>query len=212
MIEGAIASHRRFFETLDKLEEGNPRSPSRLAGWSVGHVLTHIARNADSFVRIMEAAGRGESVEQYPGGRTQRAEDIEAGAGRSSGELVEDVKSATLALQAAWEDASPEAWAGHGLAGGRPWPCLELPFHRWREVEVHHVDLGLGYEPADWPEGYVERELPRALSAVPGRMQDPVQRRVLLAWLLDRGTLPEELDLDSWGSARRRYFAGSPKR
>ena len=47
---------------------------------------------------------------------------------------------------------------------GRPQPgastaarsrSADLPFLRWREVEVHRVDLGLGYEPADWPAEYV---------------------------------------------------------
>ncbi|MET0910545.1 MAG: maleylpyruvate isomerase N-terminal domain-containing protein, partial [Ilumatobacteraceae bacterium] len=42
--------------------------PSLLPGWTRGHVLTHIARNADSFVRLLEAAGRGEVVTQYAGG------------------------------------------------------------------------------------------------------------------------------------------------
>ena len=35
----------------------------------------------------------------------------------------------------------------------------DLAFARWREVEVHRVDLGLGYEPEDWPAEYVRLEL-----------------------------------------------------
>ena len=56
--------------------------PSLLPGWSRGHLLTHIARNADSFVRVLEAARRGEAVTQYEGGGAGRNADIEAGASR----------------------------------------------------------------------------------------------------------------------------------
>ncbi len=38
---------------------GDPTLPSLLPGWTRGHVLTHIARNADSFVRVLEAARSG---------------------------------------------------------------------------------------------------------------------------------------------------------
>ena len=110
---------------------------------------------------MLLAAERGESVEQYPGGADQRAADIEAGAGRPRDALVTDVGQSAIDLEAVWETTSAAGWAGHGLRRGRQWPCVELPFHRWREVEVHHVDLGLGYEATDWPEEYVARELPR---------------------------------------------------
>ena len=49
------------------------RAPSRLEGWTVGHVLTHLARNADSHTRMLDAAWHGEAVEQYAGGRQERA-------------------------------------------------------------------------------------------------------------------------------------------
>jgi maleylpyruvate isomerase len=34
-----------------------------------------------------------------------------------------------------------------------------VPFRRWVEVELHHVDLGIGYELEDLPEEFVEREI-----------------------------------------------------
>ena len=58
----------------------DPALPSLLPEWTRGHVLTHIARNADSFVRVLEAARRGEVVTQYEGGVAGRNADIEAGA------------------------------------------------------------------------------------------------------------------------------------
>ena len=60
----------------------SPSVPSLLPGWTRGHVLTHIARNADSFVRVLEAARQGEVVTQYEGGVAGRNAAIEAGATR----------------------------------------------------------------------------------------------------------------------------------
>ena len=41
-------------------------------------------------------------------------------------------------------------------------PAAEVPFRRWREVLVHHTDLGDdGYTPEQWPAEYVREELER---------------------------------------------------
>jgi maleylpyruvate isomerase len=78
------------------------------------------------------------------------------------------------------------------MGNGELCPCAEMPFRRWREVEIHRVDLGLGAEPVDWPEAYVELELPRALAQVPGRLSS-ADRATLLAWLVGRTHVPPEL-------------------
>lgn len=175
-IERCRAAHRRLFTTLDGIGDDLARRPSRLPGWTVGHVLTHLARNAESHVRILEAAARDQAVEQYAGGHEQRAADIEAGAGRPAAALAADVRDTTLVLEATWESVPPETWDRAGLARGEPWPCRLLPFHRWREIEVHHVDLGLGYDVTDWPAAYVARELPAAVATIPDRLPDPATR------------------------------------
>lgn len=202
---GSAAAHQRLFTTLDRLDDGGCRRPSRLPGWTIGHVLTHLARNADSHVRMLEGAGRGEALEQYPGGYDQRAADIEAGAGRPAAALAHDVRSSAARLELTWARTGPRAWAGHGLARGRRWACRDLPFHRWREVELHHVDLGLGYEPTHWPEEYVARELPIALAALPERLP-AAARAPFLAWLMGRTAEPGPLALDEWQSRPERYF------
>ena len=92
--EHVRTSHVRLAGTLARLDDASARRPSLLPGWTVGHVLTHLARNADSHVRLVQAALRGEVGDQYPGGNPQREADIEAGAGRPAAELVEDVLAA----------------------------------------------------------------------------------------------------------------------
>ena len=38
---------------------------------------------------------------------------------------------------------------------------FDLVFRRWRETEIHHADLGLGYEFSDWPADFVRIDLAR---------------------------------------------------
>ena len=198
-IAGASAAHARLLANLADLTDEQVARPSLLPGWSVGHVLTHLARNADSHVRMLGGAAGGRTVEQYQGGRPARASAIEEGAARSAAELVDDVRASAGRLERLWASVPDPAWAGHALgADGDRRPCVLLPFHRWREVEVHQVDLGRGPSWDHWPDDYVARELPRALATLPGRLHDPVARRRLTAWLLDRAPGPGELVVGGW--------------
>ncbi|MEA2932537.1 MAG: maleylpyruvate isomerase [Actinomycetota bacterium] len=198
-IAGASVAHARLLVNLADLADEQVSQPSLLPGWSVGHVLTHLARNADSHVRMLEGAAGGRVVEQYEGGRRARAAAIEAGAARTAVELVADVRTSAERLERLWASVPDRAWDGHARgADGDSRPCVLLAFHRWREVEVHQVDLGLGPSWDDWPDEYVARELPRALATLPGRLRDPAARRRLTAWLLDRAPGPGELVVRGW--------------
>ena len=42
-LAGCRASHRRLDEAIAGLTDEQARQPSRLPGWTVGHVLTHLA-------------------------------------------------------------------------------------------------------------------------------------------------------------------------
>ena len=172
--------------------------PSRLPGWTVGHVLTHLARNADSMTRALAAAERGETVERYVGGADGRAAEIDAGAARPVAEQVADVHATDRRLDAAL--AAHTRWDGHTIEPtGRTISVSELVRLRWREVEVHRADLGLGYGPSDWPDEYVRTELvglemqwkarrPMGLAALPpAALAVPDHDR--LAWLLGRAEI-----------------------
>jgi maleylpyruvate isomerase len=197
-------SHIRLRRTLAGMAADDAHRPSLLPTWTVGHVLTHLARNADSFVRLLEAAAQGEVADQYAGGNDQRAADIEAGAGRPVPELVDDVVTAAARLERTWDATTEDVWrTGRGRVVSGVWPLAELPFRRWREVEIHHVDLGLGYGPGDWPEDYVEAELARALPYLAARLPAgatvdvaTLDRRRLLAWIVGRG---DDADLPALG-------------
>ena len=81
---GAARAHGAVVATLQSLTDEQVGQRSLLPGWTVGHVATHIARNAEGHLRMFDAAMLGQIAEMYPGGREQRTADIEAGAGRSA--------------------------------------------------------------------------------------------------------------------------------
>ncbi len=186
-IEGCARSHAVLLEAVGGLTDDEARRPSLLPDWTVGHVLTHLARNADSVVHRLEGAARGEVLDQYVGGAAGRADAIEAGATRSAAELLADLRSSAAAV----DDLLPRLPA---VTWGRPTrtvsgleqPAAQVVSTRWREVELHHVDLGLGYLPDRWPPDLVSACLPALLGGLPGRT-DP---GTLLAWLVGRGPAP----------------------
>jgi hypothetical protein len=61
-------------------------------------------------------------------------------------------------LHNAFEALPDEAWDNVGVAATKR-TMRELPWVRWREVEVHHVDLGREYEASDWPVPFVQGAL-----------------------------------------------------
>lgn len=162
-VELGVASHRRLDERLAaNVEQRTLRAdaPTRLPGWTVGHLLTHLARNADSHRRMIEGADRGEVLAQYEGGAGGRNEAIEAGAHRSIEELVGDVSTASAALEGAWEATSWEG-AGRRTLAGAATPIDQLPFLRVREVQLHLVDLDIGAEFTDLDPLYVRLDVDR---------------------------------------------------
>lgn len=188
-IRACAASHARLLSASRGLTDAEARRPSLLPGWSVGHVLTHLARNADSVVRRLAGAVEGLLLTQYEGGAAGRAAAIEEGAGRPAAELTADLRTACAAVDDLLARVPDEVWGREVLAGSGPRRIStpRLVFTRWREVEIHHVDLGLGYRPEDWPPTLVQRMLAELLPELPERA-DPA---ALMAWALGRAAAPE---------------------
>jgi maleylpyruvate isomerase len=192
------AAHARLMATMADVTDEQVRSPSRLPGWTIGHVLTHLARNADGHSRRLDGALRGEDVPRYPGGSAQRSSEIDAGARRSVAGIIADLATSQDRLDLVWERSTAANWPHPELRGDDHWPTTASPARRLREVEMHHVDLGLGYEPFDWPDDYVAWELPRLLATVPSRLQRSKDARALVVWLSGRGPVPAVVQLDPW--------------
>lgn len=178
-IDGVVAEHRRIEATLDALGDDDARRPSALPDWTVAHVATHIARNADSQTTMVTAAHEGRVSAQYPGGIDQRNGDIAAGAERSLVEVRADLAGAHARLEQAWADTDDATWStGYGVGFGGPLSLADWVFLRWREAAIHAIDLGLGDVGgptwADLHPTYVDTEWERTVLRLPERLPDGV--------------------------------------
>lgn len=202
LIVGIRRSQRELLTQLHDLDDAAAAAPSLLPGWSRGHVLTHIARNAEAVGRLAGGACRDEQVDMYPGGPDARATAIEAGAARPAAELVADVAATGAVVLAALESVPHEAWS-RTIRWRRPLSAAELPRLRWGEVEIHRVDLGLGYRPSDWPREFVSTMLEAELSVLAARVPTVTPPALpdadLLAWVLGRAPADSGLpSLPAW--------------
>ena len=184
------ASHARLVADVANMSENNAREPSRLPNWSRAHLITHLARNADSFSWLVDGARLGERRQQYPE-VGMRDRDIAAGSTRSKSELYEDLALALEGLEVAWSKLGDDQWTIVQDGSSGELEMSEIVFRRLREVEIHHVDLDVGYSASDWPALYVEGELRRQLERLPGR----AEHTSLVAWLVGRSDVPE---FDPW--------------
>lgn len=150
------AATEQLLRTAESLDEGSVGKASRLPGWTVGHVLTHVARNADAYTNLLTWARTGVETPAYPS-PAARAEGIEAGAGRPLREQIEDIRTAHERFADAAAAMPAESWTFHLPSTGQS--AAAVPWARLREVEVHHVDIGAAYSPADWPDAFALRLL-----------------------------------------------------
>lgn len=149
----------RLLALLDQLHDDDVLKPSRLPGWTRGHVLTHLARNADGMVNLVTWAVTGKETPMYAS-REQRDADIDAGAPRPAAAIRADVSASAERLDAAILQLTDEAQNRVvRLGSGAPLPASQIPYGRLREIEIHSVDLGLGYTPAAWAPEFTERTL-----------------------------------------------------
>jgi maleylpyruvate isomerase len=155
----------RLRQTAAGFSDQQAREPSRLPGWSRGHLLTHLARNADGLRNLLIWARTGVVTPQYADS-SQRESDIEAGAGRTIAELLADLDISAAALAAEARSLRPADWAAE-VSGihGAPHPAWFTLQRRLTEVEIHHVDLGAGYGPQDWPLPFTTALLPGVAAA-----------------------------------------------
>ncbi|MER6122155.1 maleylpyruvate isomerase family mycothiol-dependent enzyme [Streptomyces sp. NPDC001795] len=135
---------RRLEQAVDALPAGAVAEPSALPGWTRGHVLTHLARNADALVNLLNWAATGIRTAMYAS-PDQRGADIEAGAGRPLAEQRADLRESAERFAKTAGSLSGDAWSALVTsAQGREIPASEVPWLRVREVWIHLVDLRVG--------------------------------------------------------------------
>ena len=127
LVEMVVAS-TRYLGALSDLTDDDMRAPSLLPGWTRGHVVTHLARNADAFCNLLHWAETGEEHYMYES-RERRDADIEAGAGRSAHDLrVDAAASSGRLMQAINElDVRHEDTLVSRGPGDASFPAREVP-------------------------------------------------------------------------------------
>ncbi|MEU2776912.1 maleylpyruvate isomerase family mycothiol-dependent enzyme [Streptomyces sp. NPDC007162] len=141
----------RLLSAVAALDNAAVARPSRLPGWTVGHVLAHLARNADALGNVLDGRPMYASAEA-------RDSDIERDAPRPLDVQLEDLRASHAAFRARADE--PADWTRTvELRNGVTDTAARVPFRRWGEVELHHVDLGTGYELEDLPDEFTEREI-----------------------------------------------------
>ncbi|MEU8888316.1 maleylpyruvate isomerase family mycothiol-dependent enzyme [Streptomyces sp. NPDC048442] len=144
------AATDRLLASAAKLDNAAVAEPSRLPGWSRGHVLAHLARNADALLNVL--AGR-----PMYGSAEARDADIARDAPRPLGVQLDDVRTMAERFRQATEERAD--WGRTvELRNGVTDSASRVPFRRLIEVELHHVDLGIGYELEDLSEEFTGRE------------------------------------------------------
>ncbi len=200
-LDAVRSAQERLLEDARQLSESGMREESLLPGWTRGHVLTHLARNADAQNRLILGLKQGRTTPLYPGGQEARAAAIEEGAGRPVNLMLADLEfsgNRVLAAMAALTDTE----LVETVAWRRPVTASFLPHLRWRELEIHHLDLNLGYTINDWPTEFVDAclatELPLLADRAPNIERPKVPDSELLAWLIGRPSDPTLPQLSAW--------------
>ncbi len=159
----------RLLDTAGMLDDAALGGASLCAGWTRGHVLTHLARNADSLVNLLIWAHTGIETPQYASTFVRDA-DIAEGAPRPLAEQVDDLTAAARRFHGLAQTLDAAAWAATVRnRRGDDVSASFVPWMRLREVEIHHVDLAAGYTHKDWPDTFVDRLLPEVATDFAGK-------------------------------------------
>lgn len=145
-----LAAVRRVGTTLheivDAMDDTTMHGPSRLAGWTRGHVVTHLARNADGLVNLLSWARTGIEHPMYAS-TADREADIEEGACRLAQVQREDLRAADQRFLVAADGLGADDWSAK-VADRRGWAVVAslVPWARLTEIVVHLVDLDAGVD------------------------------------------------------------------
>ncbi|WP_043263859.1 maleylpyruvate isomerase family mycothiol-dependent enzyme [Streptomyces sp. CT34] len=149
----------RLLISLGKLDDAAIGEPSLLPGWTRGHVLAHLARNADALVNLLTWARTDVRTPMYASAAA-RDGDIERDADRPLAAHLEDLRESAARFAAAAQ-ALPEDRRAFRveMRNGVVERADRLALRRLAEVELHHVDLGVGYAVEQLPPAFLDSEL-----------------------------------------------------
>jgi maleylpyruvate isomerase len=190
---GDGAAHLRGLMT--RMADAAFAAPSLLPGWSRAHVLTHVARNADAMINLLEWARTGVPTPAYASGE-QRDREIETGAGRDPAAIREDVLASSNRLAVAVRGMPEAAWSVRVGGAQHAIPASDVPWMRAREMWIHAVDLDVGASLSDAPGPMLVALLSDAADTMGASPQCPPLRLVAgdinRDWAVGRGAAGDE--------------------
>jgi maleylpyruvate isomerase len=147
----------RLVRSVDRLSGDDWSAPSGLPGWTRAHVVAHLALNAEALGGVLRGEVEGSPVPMYES-QDARDDDIEELSGADHAALRERLLAGTAEFPEAVQAVPPDRWEGRfeRTRGGPTLPLRAVPLMRVREIEIHHVDLDVGYSPDDWPRQFAE--------------------------------------------------------
>ncbi len=131
-------STARLLETVRTFDGAGLAAPTLCPGWTRGHIVTHLARNAAGYVNLFTWA------------------------------LADLVATHEAFLAAVDEMPPSAWAVEVRLGSGTVVPAAKVVWSRLSEIEIHHVDLCAGYGPPDWPPGFAQRLLLHELTVPEG--------------------------------------------
>lgn len=156
--------------TAGELTDEDLRRPSLCDGWTRGHVLTHIARNADGLTNLLNTAATGEVTPMYESVAKRNA-DVEAGSSRDAATQLADLRESAARFAEAYAAAAQaDRWSTpvYRLPDAEPYPAFKVPGKRLTELLIHHVDLDADFTPAHWPDEFTDECFAETLSRFEG--------------------------------------------
>jgi maleylpyruvate isomerase len=144
-------------QTVDGLTDSQWGEPSLLPGWTRAHVIAHLTLNAEGMVGAVEGQRQGKPVPMYVSD-ARRDSDINELAVVDPDEVRERFFASTSSLRDHLEGLTPQLAARvvERTPGGPTFAVDEMVTMRWREVEIHHADLGAGFTQRDWSDEFAD--------------------------------------------------------
>lgn len=196
----------RLLTTVDALAPEQVKADSLLPGWSRGHLLTHLAGNAEGLTRLILGAATGHALAMYAS-LDNRNGDIETGALREPSVIVAHLHLATATLDAAVSSISD--WTApvvfSTVSGPTEKPLTEVLSMRLREVAIHHVDLGAGHDFESEDEEVLDELIANAIQRISAHSDARIDlvdlpAPAMLGWLTGRSAARPDLPkLPAWG-------------
>lgn len=144
-------ANQRLVRTVDGLADDEYAAPTDLTAWTRAHVVAHLVLNGEGLAAALRGVIEAKRIPMYAS-QEARDGDIDELSGAEPAELRERLLASCTDLEAAIAgvpDTSGEVTIER-VPGGPVFTVADVPWMRYREVEIHHADLAAGYDRSAW--------------------------------------------------------------